>query len=186
MGPVTREQAVPVRVAAPGLASWGHASRLGNIGHGKVGLVVELSVLLPNILILINTLHLGQQVLDPVEGTELVAVVAVLGVTVPLAPGEEEDWLGAGVGLLDGSGDGRHVLHDVPVHVVHAEAGPLGLVLDHHDVKVPVPGHELKLSSLVTPAPDPGRPDGVLDAPGDVSSQGLSPWRHHGGGGTLA
>ena len=117
MGPVTREQAVPVRVAAPGLASWGHASRLGNIGHGKVGLVVELSVLLPNILILINTLHLGQQVLDPVESAELVAVVAVLGVTVPLAPGEEEDGLGAGVGLLDGAGDGRHVGEDHRVHL---------------------------------------------------------------------
>ena len=82
--------------------------------------------------------------------------MAVLGVTVPLAPGEEEDWLGAGVGLLDGSGDGRHVGEDHRVnlgpeqvrvratrqqhtHVVNTKTWSLGLILNDHHIKISTP-----------------------------------------------
>ena len=61
--------------------------------------------------------------LDALEAAEGLVDVAVDMVSVPLAPGEEEDSLGAGVGLLDRPGDGRHVGEDVVVHL--GTRGPL-------------------------------------------------------------
>ena len=52
--------------------------------------------------------------------------------------------------------------------------------------KLPLLAKNNKNKTKVSMTPiSPIRPDGVFDAPGDVASQGLAPWRHHGGGGTL-
>ena len=164
---VPREQSIPVTVGGPGLACRGHSGRLAHVGKGGVG-VGQLFLEQGKISTLQYEVRGGEGGdLDTLEGAESSgAVIAVARVSVPLAPGHEEQGQSAGVRRPDGLLDGDHVRQDLVVDVAWAEAGALGLVLDNDDIPVAVP-------------------DGVKTASTDVASQGLTARSNHGGGGRL-
>jgi len=118
MGAVMNEEGVPVRPCPPSLPCRSHLGWLGHISHGVVSL--------------------SQLVLNPLKGAEAVpwGRAAVPSVTVPLAPGLEEDGQCADIGLSHCLHKDPDVRKDVVVHVPGTKAWSLTLILE--DNRIPV------------------------------------------------
>ena len=92
---------------------------------------------------------LGQLVLDAIKGTQgSGSIVAVVGVTISLSPGQEPDRSCTGIGLSNGINKSLGIWQDVIVHIPCTKTWSLGLILDDNSIPISTSGITFYLHGL--------------------------------------